>query len=110
MNTSKMIFLLIQLAFSIGSFIIAYLQFKEKGFVFNNAYIFSSKEERKKLDFKPYYRQSAIIFTGIGFNFLLLASDIIFHSKWLIFASIGLMILLVGYALVSTVKMMTKSK
>lgn len=40
--------------------IISILSFMEKGFLFNNAYIWATKQEREKLNKKPYYRQSAI--------------------------------------------------
>ena len=42
--------------------IISILSFKEKGFLFNNAYIWASKQERDAMDKKSYYRQSAIAF------------------------------------------------
>ena len=32
---------------AIVCFIVSYLQFSEKGFLFNNAYIYASKQERK---------------------------------------------------------------
>ena len=37
-------------------FIFSYLQFNEKSFLFNNAYIYASKEERKVMDKKPHYK------------------------------------------------------
>lgn len=89
-------------------FVIAYYQFKGKGFLFNNAYIYASKKERLKLNKAPYYRQSAIVFTAIAINFLLIASNLVFKNTLLTYASIGLMIVLVVYALGSTIRLMTK--
>ena len=40
--------------------VVSIRSFQNKGFLFNNAYIYASKEERGKMDKKPYYRQSAI--------------------------------------------------
>ena len=37
------------------------MSFMNRGFLFNNAYIYASKEEREKMDKKPYYRQTSIV-------------------------------------------------
>ena len=50
MVTVQMIAGIIFLLLSIGTFVISYLQFKEKGFLFNNAYVWASPEERKRMD------------------------------------------------------------
>ena len=47
---------------AIVCYVFSYLQFNEKGFLFNNAYIYASKEERKVMDKKPHYKQSGIVF------------------------------------------------
>ena len=39
---------------AIGAFIISYFSFREKGFLFNNAYLYASKEERATMDKKPH--------------------------------------------------------
>lgn len=39
---------------SSGVFVMSILSFMQKGFLLNNAYIYASKEERKKLDKKPH--------------------------------------------------------
>ena len=90
--------------------VIAFFQFKGKGFLFNNAYIYASKQEREKLNKAPYYRQSAIVFSGVSANFMLIASNILLKSQLITYLSIGLMFLLVVYALWSTVRFMTKTK
>lgn len=51
---------------AIGAFIVSFRSFKEKGFLFNNAYLYASKEERATMDKKPHYRQSAVVFLMIG--------------------------------------------
>ena len=51
--------------------VFSFLQFNEKGFLFNNAYIFASKKERETMDKKPHYKQSGIIFLMIGIIFLI---------------------------------------
>ena len=52
---------------AIGAFIVSVRSFKEKGFLFNNAYLYASKEERATMDKKPHYRQSAVVFLMIGY-------------------------------------------
>ena len=36
--------------------VVSIRSFQNKGFLFNNAYIYASKKERGKMDKKPYYR------------------------------------------------------
>ncbi|MBQ6809618.1 MAG: DUF3784 domain-containing protein [Clostridia bacterium] len=56
---------------SIIPFVISFRSFKERGFLFNNAYIYASKEDRERMNKKPYYRQTAIVFLIIGIFFAL---------------------------------------
>ena len=58
---------------AIACFIFSYLQFQEKGFLFNNAYIYASKQERETMDKKPHYKQSGIVFVFIGIIFFIKA-------------------------------------
>ena len=88
---------------AIACFIFSYLQFQEKGFLFNNAYIYASKQERETMDKKPHYKQSAIVFVFIGIIFLLNAIDTIFQSGWLTFFVIGIAVIAIIYAIVSSV-------
>ena len=52
--------------------------FMERGFLLNNAYIYATKEERKTMDKKPYYRQSAVAFCLLSVIFV---SVYLFFSK-----------------------------
>lgn len=96
--------------FSIISFIIAYLQFTERGYLFNNAYIWASKAEREKMNKKPYYRQSAVVFSIIGVIFLLLTVEAIVQSNWLNYIVFAISILLIAYAIASFVAIEIKRK
>jgi len=95
---------------SIVSFIIGYFQFKEKGFLFNNAYLYASKEERSRMNKKPYYRQSAIAFSSLGIIFLVIAVAIFTGLNWLFSIVIVFAILLVVYAIVSSIAIERKRK
>ncbi len=88
---------------AIACFIFSCLQFQEKGFLFNNAYIYASKQERETMDKKPHYKQSGIVFVFIGIVFLINAVDIILQTGWLIFLVIGVAIVAIVYAIVSSI-------
>jgi len=103
MRMIEIITIVILFLISFGSFVVAYFQFKGKGFLFNNAYLYASKEERATMNKKPFYRQSAIVFALIGLIFLLNAVEVIVNSGWLFIIMVGLMIFIVIYAIVSSV-------
>lgn len=46
---------------AIACFVISYLQFNERGFLFNNAYIFASKQERETIE-KSKFQFGELIF------------------------------------------------
>ena len=92
-----------------AAFFMSGLSFVEKGFLFNNAYIYASKEMREKMDKKPYYRQSATVFLLIGLIFLLNGFSVIFETKWIFYAVIAVVVIAMVYAIVSSV-MIEKNK
>lgn len=74
MTTGQIVCCAIFLALAIGAFVISGLQFMEKGYLFNNAYFWASREERKRMDENkeskgPHYRQSGFAFCSSGFSF-----------------------------------------
>lgn len=85
-------------------FVLSYLQFREKGFLFHNAYIYASKQERKSMDKKSYYKQSGVIFALVGVIFLLDAIEISLQTGWIFYFVIGTAIIAVAYAIVSSVR------
>ena len=97
------------LILSIFAFVMSIRSFMEKGFLFNNAYIYASREERKQMDKKPHYRQSAIVFLLIGFIFLLNAFSVLFDVGWIIYVVIAVIIIAIVYSVVSSV-MIEKNK
>ena len=88
---------------AIGAFIVSFRSFKEKGFLFNNAYLYASKEERATMDKKPHYRQSAIVFLMIGIVFLLIAISVFCINRWIRYIAIAVAIIAIIYAIVSSV-------
>ncbi|MCD4714813.1 MAG: DUF3784 domain-containing protein [Clostridiales bacterium] len=103
MHTNEVITLVVLVLISLIFFVLGYFQFKEKGVLLNNAYIYASKEERKQMNKRPHYRQSAVVFVMIGIMFLFNAIEMFFKSGWLYYFSIGLIILLIIYAIVSSI-------
>lgn len=88
---------------SLSAFSISALAFKEKGFLFNNAYIYASKKERETMNKSPHYRQSAIVFLLLGIIFLLNSIATLFSIKWVIYPVIVIAIATIIYAIVSSV-------
>ena len=91
----EIIFAIILGIMAITFFIIGFLQFKEKGFLFNNSYIYASEEERQKMNKKPYYKVSGIVFTFIGLLFSIIALDVILKTSWLFYIEIAFIIILI---------------
>ena len=91
------------LVLAIVAFIISFFSFREKGFLFNNAYLYASKEERATMDKKPHYRQSAIVFLMIGIIFLLNAMSSLWTNSWFSYMAIVFALIAIIYAIVSSV-------
>ena len=73
--------------------VVSIRSFLNKGFLFNNAYIYASKEERGKIDKKPYYRQSAIVFCILSAVFLIISLSLLLHRDKLFLLEIHTIIM-----------------
>lgn len=89
---------------------ISLCQFMEKCILLNNAFIFASKEERKNLDKKKYYRQSAIVFYMLSTVFLVTGLSIVFQNKKILLIKIPLLIATLIYAVISSIKIERDTK
>lgn len=89
-------------------FVISILQFREKGFLFNNAYIWASKQERETMDKKPHYRQSGIVFALITAIFFFMALECVLFTGWLWLMVFLPAAALLVYAIASSVREETK--
>lgn len=85
-------------------------QFAEKGFLFNNAYIWASKEEREKLDKSPHYKQSAIVFALISAVFLVIGISILLQNYKIQLLEIPLILGALIYAFISSVRIEQRTK
>lgn len=97
-------------AISIFLFFMSVRSFMEKGFLFNNAYIYASKEEREKMNKKPHYHQSAIVFLLIGSIFLLNAISVLLKVNWIFYIVAAVVIVTLIYAIVSSITIEKNNK
>ena len=88
---------------AIGAFVMSYRSFREKGFLFHNAYLYASKQERETMDKKPHYRQSAIVLLMIGVIFLLNGVSVLLAANWIFFLVIAIAIAKIIYAIASSI-------
>lgn len=102
MNTVELIIAIIAFVFTGTSALISFRQLAEKGFLFNNAYIYATKEERARMDKKPYYRQSAIVFCLVSAVFLVMGVSIILQNGKVQLLEIPLIIGALTYAIISS--------
>lgn len=91
-------------------FVISVLQFQEKGFLLNNAYLWASPKEREQMDEKkemkrPHYRQSGWVFLLLGISFVSYSLYWFLNLRWLFAAFWVLLAVTLIYAVVSSVKM-----
>lgn len=80
---AELIWAIVSGTLGLMSFIISGMSFLEKGYLFNNAYIWAAKDVRDTMDKKPYYRQSAIAFGLVGAVFFCMALECVLHTVWL---------------------------
>ena len=97
-------------AVSVFLFLMSVRSFMEKGVLFNNAYIYASKQEREKMNKKPHYRQSAIVFLLLGIVFLLLALAVLLEAYWISFVGVAVVIITLIYAIVSSITIEKNNK
>ena len=84
--------------------------FMQKGFLFNNAYIYASKDERQTMDKKPHYRQTGIIFVLIGAMFAINGTALLLERNWLYIIVGVLALAAMIYAVASSVMIEKASK
>ena len=94
---------IILFAISVLAFVMSIRSFMGKGFLFNNAYIYASEQERESMDKRPFYRQSGIVFLLVGIIFLLNGFNILLETKWIFYVIIAIVIITFVYAIVSSV-------
>lgn len=94
---------------ALACFVLGCRQLNEKGFLFNNAYIYATKEQRKNMNKKPHYRQSGTVFLLIGVIFTINTIEFIFKTGWLFYLVIAVTVITLVFAIVSSI-MIERSK
>ena len=89
--------------------LISVFQFNEKGPILNNSYLFASEQERNTMNKKLYYRESGFLFVVFGVIFLLFGLEILLKTDWLYYVIGAVAIIAIVYAIVSTIKDVTRS-
>lgn len=97
-------------AVALVCFFLGYRQLKEKGSLLNNAYTYSSEEERQKMNKKPYYKQSGIIFILIGIIFAVNAIEMKLRTGRLVYLAVIMGVLTVVYAIASSISIERNKK
>ena len=110
MTVSEIVVAAIALVLAGTTAFVSARQFAEKGFLFNNAYIWASKEEREKMDKSPHYRQSAIVFAFISAIFLVIGISILLQNYKIQLLEIPLIIGALIYAIISSAKIERRTK
>jgi len=93
-----------------AAFFMSIRSFQQKGFLFNNAYIYASKKEREAMDKEPYYKQSAVVFAAIGLIFLVNGVGLLLHiswTKWIVAAVVAVTLI---YAVASSIAIEKQKK
>ncbi len=104
MTTGELITAIIVFVFAGVLLVLAIRSFLERGFLLNNAYLYASKEEREKMDRKPYYRQSAIVFCFLSAVFLVIGLSLTLQNDTFMLLEIPLAAGAMIYAVASTVR------
>ena len=103
MTTGELVIVIIVFILAAVMFFLAIIHFLQKGFLLNNAYLYASKDERKTMNKKPYYIQSAISFCILSGVFIVSGLTVVFHNDKLMYIEIPLIVGIIVYAIISSI-------
>lgn len=104
MSTAQIILAVILFGIAAALVIAGIRHLQCKGYCFNNAYIYASKDERESMYLRPYYKQSGIVFLMLACLFLLNGLRIVLKIKALMYISFVLIAVIIVYAVVSSIR------
>ena len=110
MTTGKLITAIIVFAIAGLLLLFSIRSFLERGFLLNNAYLYASKEERKSMNKKPYYRQTAIVFCILSAVFIVIGLSLVLQNDKIMLLEIPLILGAVIYAIASAVRISREEK
>ena len=108
MQNFSVVELIIPIVFALLFLIMSILQFLEKGFLLNNAYIYAPKKDRETMNKKPHYRQSTIVFLMLSVEFFIMAVDVVIEFKPLLYLHFIIFTAVIVYAIFSSIKLSKK--
>lgn len=104
MKTGDLVTAIVLFVIAGALIVIAVLHFMEKGPLLNNANFYATKEQRKTMNKKPYYRQSAVVFLLLSAVFIVVGLSVVLQNGKLLIAEIPLFAGAVIYAIISAVR------
>lgn len=110
MTAAELILAIITFVFAGILAILSIRHFAQKGFLINNAFIWATEEERKKMDKRPYYRQSAVVFCLLSAVFVVIGFSVVFHNGKIQLIEIPFLTGALVYAIVSSVREEKRTK
>ena len=87
-----------------GLFFLGVRQLLERGYLFNNAWIYATIKERESMNKKPYYRQSGVVFCLLGLLFTVIGLSVILRENRLLWLEAALAVGTIAYAIVSSIR------
>ena len=94
MNTTEIVTVFVLLLVAFTCFVISGMQFACRGPLLNNLY---PSEQEEKPDPRPYYRQSGVVFLGVGIVMIVNAAAIVLHNSKLCLLNAVLIPVIVMY-------------
>lgn len=94
----------ITIAIAIASGIYAYFTARKKGPILSNAYLWTSKKEREKIDRDAEYKLMTVIYGGLAVVFLLATISVFTKWEWASILMIVGCVWLTIYAIIYEVK------
>ncbi len=104
MNTGTLVTAIAVFLLAGGLFFLGVRQLLERGYLFNNAWIYATKKERESMNKKPYYRQSGVVFCLLGLLFTVIGFYAILRDGRLLWLEAALAVGAVVYAVVSSIR------
>ena len=110
MTTNEIITSIIVFSIAGILFLLSIRSFLDRGFLLNFADIYASKEDRKAMNKKPYYKQSAVVFCALSAVFLVVGLSLVLHQDKVLLLEIPLIVGIIIYAIASTVQINKEAK
>lgn len=104
MNTGTLVTAIAVFLLAGGLFFLGVRQLLERGYLFNNAWIYATQKERESMNKKPYYRQSGIVFCLLGLLFTVIGFYAILRDSRLLWLEAALAVGAIAYAIVSSIR------